>query len=359
MRSRANPTRPPILIAGAFLSGSTGIRFVCEDLAAGLEARGWTITTTSRIENRWIRLIDMVGTALLSRRRYRLAQVDVYSGPAFIWAEIVTAVLSLLRCPYILTLHSGALPEFAERHPKRVSRLLRSAAAVTSPSSFLQRQLGDFRSDIRVIRNGLYLDRYPARMVSPARPKLVWIRAFEDRYNPLLALQVAKRLSDDNRDVELLMAGPNRGGITATQVANEAERLGLKDRVKIRGAVPKELVPSVLQEGDIFLNTTNVDNAPVIVVEAMACGSCVVSTDAGGVPDLVTDGEDSLLVPCDDAEAMAHAVARILDDPDLARMLSTGAREKAEDYAWDRVLSGWEDLLTQVHRSHRAAGQVS
>jgi len=337
--------KPSLLMVGAFLSSSTGIRFVCEDLAAGIRSRGWPVIATSTVPNGALRAADMLATAWSKRRRYQVAQVDVYSGRAFLWAEAVAASLTMLRCPYVLTLHDGGLPGFADRHPTRVQRLLRSAAAVTSPSPFLQKRFRAARNDIQIIRNGLHLDRYPSRTISRPRPNLVWIRAFEDCYNPLLALQVLKRLLNDHPDATLLMVGPDRGGLTAQDVSNEARRLGLAHKVRIGGAIPKDRVPETLIQGDIFLNTTDVDNAPVIVVEAMATGSCVVSTDAGGGPDLVADGWEALLVPRRDPEAMAAAVHRILTEPNLAAKLSIQARAKAEMFAWNQVLDAWEELL--------------
>jgi glycosyltransferase involved in cell wall biosynthesis len=235
--------KPPVLIAGAFLSGSTGIRWVCEDLAAGLDTRGWSVTTTSSIQGRSLRLADMLATVWLKRRRYSVAQMDIYGGAAFVWAEAVGVSLTALRCPYVATVHDGALPEFARRWPRRVGHLLRSAAAVTAPSPFLQDQLRKYRPDIKIIPNGLHLDRYPARRITHARPRLVWIRAFEQCYNPVLALQVAKRLAQEFPDVELLMVGPDRGGVSARQVLEEAHRLGVSDRVRIEGGVPKNDIP--------------------------------------------------------------------------------------------------------------------
>ena len=199
---------PPLLVVGAFLSESTGIRFVCEDLAEGLASRGWPVVTTSSLEARGPRLADMLASVWFKRRRYAVAQIDVYSGLAFSWAEAVAASLTLLRCPYVLTLHSGAFPEFAERWPGRVRALLESASAVTSPSPFLQQTLKTHRPDIRVIPNGLSLARYPGRRRANARPRMVWVRHFEQRYNPVLAVEVVLRLSGDYPDVELIMAGP-------------------------------------------------------------------------------------------------------------------------------------------------------
>jgi glycosyltransferase involved in cell wall biosynthesis len=340
--------KPPVLIAGAFLSKSSGIHFVCEDMASGLSARGWAVTTTSDVKSRGLRVLDMVATTWVKRPRYAVAHLDVFAGSAFVWAEGVGASLRALRCPFVITLRSGALPDFARRWPSRVRRMLEAATVVTSPSSFLAGQFLHLRPDIRVIPNGIHMSRYPDRGITEAKPRLVWVRAYERRYNPVLALEVVRRLVPEFPDIELVMVGPDTADWSAEQTRQEARGLGVDGRVRIRGAVPNTDVPLVLQEGDIFLNTTNVDNAPKTIVEAMACGLCVVSTDAGGVPYLVENDRDALLVPQADPEAMAGAIRRILVEPHTAARLSRNARLSAEARDWDRVLPEWEGLLAEM-----------
>ncbi len=340
--------KPPVLIVGPFLAKSPGIHFVCVDIAQGLSDRGWSVTTTSDVTNRSIRAADMLATTWVKRLGYEVAYLDVFAGSAFLWAEAVGASLKALRCPFVITLRSGTFPALAERRPSRVRRLLESAAVVTSPSPFLKEHFISWRPDIRLIPNGLYLSQYPYREIAEAKPRLVWVRAYERRYNPFLALEVIKRLTHEFPDIELLMVGPDTGDWSAEQTREEAHRLGVEGRVCVTGAVSNREVPSVLQQGDIFLNTTNVDNAPKTVIEAMACGLCVVSTDAGGVPYLVTDEQDALLVPRADPEAMVAAIRRILVEPHTAAKLSRNARLRAEAHDWDRVFPEWEKLLIEA-----------
>ena len=100
-----------------------------------------------------------------------------------------------------------------------------------------------------------------------------------------------------------------------------------------------------MNQGDVFINTTNIDNTPVSLLEAMACGLCVVSTNVGGLPYLIEDGVDALLVPPDDSQAMAAAVRRILTEPGLAARLSSNARKKIERFDRSVILPQWEELF--------------
>jgi glycosyltransferase involved in cell wall biosynthesis len=143
------------------------------------------------------------------------------------------------------------------------------------------------------------------------------------------------------------MVGPDKDGSLATTQAYARDR-GIAARVTFTGGIPKADVPRQFDRADIFLNTATIDNAPVSVMEAMAAGLCIVSTDTGGLPHLLTHDHDALLVPPGDAEAMAAAVRRLVGEPGLAERLSRNARATAEKHAWDRVLPLWEALLARV-----------
>jgi glycosyltransferase involved in cell wall biosynthesis len=176
----------------------------------------------------------------------------------------------------------------------------------------------------------------------------VWLRAFHDIYNPALALQVLSLLLREHPDATLTMVGPDKGDGTLGTTRRLAEKLDLYGRVSFVGAVPKTTIPDILKHADVFLNTTNIDNTPVSVLEAMAAGLCVVSTNVGGIPYVLSNDIDSLLVPPRDPESMTMAVSRILDEPDLAARLSSNARKKAEQYDWALVMPHWEALLTDL-----------
>lgn len=342
------PMTPRVLFVGNFLSSSRASLTVGEALASRLSSAGWTTLTTSGKRPRLARIADMVSTVWRRRADYDVAVVDVYSGAAFVWAEAVTAALRAARRPYVLTLHGGNLPAFASRWPRRVRRLLHGAHTVTTPSMYLRDRLRHVREDLALVPNAIELGAYRFRERTRAAPRLVWLRAFHRVYNPTLAVQAIARLTQEIPDVHLTMVGSDTGDGTHTATRDAIDEAGLAAHVELRGGVPKADVPTVLGQADVFLNTSTIDNTPVSVIEAMACGLCVVSTSVGGIPFLLDDARDSLLVPNGDADAMAAAVKRIVVEPALAAGLSRRARAKVEAFDWSAVLPRWESILDNV-----------
>ena len=339
---------PSVLLIGNFLSAHVGNFSVCEDLAKKLRSAGLHVTTASDHKPRLARLVDIVTTVLRQRSQYNVAHVDVYSGLAFGLAEAACFALRAVGKPYVLTLRGGNLPNFAKRWPGRVNRLFRKATVVTTPSDFLMEQMRDFRDDIQLLPNPLHLDRYEFRPRQQLKPKLVWVRSFHEVYNAPMAVRVVAELAKEFPEIELSMVGPDKKDGSFGATANLAQQLGIADRIHFPGGVAKEAVPDYLNAADIMINTTNVDNTPTTLLEAMACGLSVVSTDVGGIPHLVSRDKNALLVKVNDHQAMADAVRRLLREPQLAAQLSSEARRFASQFDWDTVLPQWLQLFSKV-----------
>jgi glycosyltransferase involved in cell wall biosynthesis len=293
-------------------------------------------------------MADLLWTAWFYRKQYQVASVEVYSYLAFRWAELLCQFLKLIKKPYVLTLHGGKLAEFAEENPKRVQRLLLSAEVVTTPSKFLHSVFSTIRHDINYIPNGIYLSTYPNELRKQPKPSLIWMRSLHHIYNPTLAIKVLKSTHDSFPDAGLTMIGPDKEEGIFEDLNSLVQSMGLQESVHFTGAIPKEKVGQYLSKGDVFLNTTNYESFGVSMLEAAACGLCIVTTNAGELPYLWEDGVDVLIVPKDDPELMATAVRRILKEPGLAEKLSRNARAKAEKYDWSVIMPRWEALFNNV-----------
>ena len=353
------PPAEAVLLVGSFPAAGSGAFSPCVGLAAGLARRGWRVLTTSSKSSRARRLLDMTMTAWRRRDEYAVAQVDVFSGLAFLWAGAVCRTLRAAGRPYVLVLHGGSLPEFARRSPARVARLLRGARAVTTPSRYLLTEMRTYREDLLLVPNAIGLSDFRFRLRAPAAPRLVWVRAFHRTYNPALAVRTLAALAEAGVDARLTMIGRDKGDGSLEETRRLAGELGVAARLEIPGGVPNAQIPERLSRADVFLNTTNVDNTPVSVLEAMASGLCVVSTNVGGIPHLLTHGKDALLVPPDRPEAMAAAVRRILENDALAARLSRGAAETVRPFDWSAVLPVWDGILREAAREGGAARRAA
>lgn len=342
------PHDKSVLMIGNFLSASLGSRGVCEDFAERLANAGWCVHTASDKPGRLMRLFDMLATVWRKRNQYRFATVDVFSGLAFVWAELVTFLLARLGKQYVLILHGGSLPEFSKRWPGRVSRLLGSAAYVTAPSSFLLEKMQPYYDDIRFLSNPIDINKYRYAVRGKISPNFVWLRAFHEIYNPLLCIRVFHSIHSKYPSARLTMIGPDKGDGCFDKARALSNALGVTESIIWTGKIPNADVSNWLGQSDVFLNTTDVDNTPVSVMEAMACGLCIVSTNVGGLPHLLADNENALLVPPNDPQAMEAAICRLLTDPYLAQELSANARQKAEQFDWAVILPQWESLFREI-----------
>ena len=102
---------------------------------------------------------------------------------------------------------------------------------------------------------------------------------------------------------------------------------------------------------DFFLNTSTIDNTPLSVIEAMALGLAVVSTNVGGLPYLIENKVNGILVQPNDGEAMAEAVLRLKEQPKLFRVITQRARQKVERFDAQVVGQQWVELLENASKS--------
>lgn len=319
-----------------------------ELLADRFVAAGWQVRETSSIPSRPVRLLDTVCCLLRWRRHIDVVALSVFSGPAFVMADITSALTKALGIPTVLWLHGGNLPSFRSRHPKWVQRVLRRRTVV-APSRFLADELAPATNEpIEVIPNLIDLSSLPFRCRKAATPRLLWMRTFHPIYNPAMAVRALDVLRHDHPDASLTMAGQEKG-LTAA-VRTEVTERKLAEMVTFAGFLGPADKPRVFDEHDIYLHTNHVDNTPVSVLEAAAAGLPIVATEVGGIPHLLAHEQTALLVPDNDHRAMAAAVESLLDDPGLTERLSTNARRLAEASAWPAVQQLWADVFERSIR---------
>ncbi len=298
----------------------------------------------SRRRNRLVRMADMLWSIFRYGRREAPVVIDVYSSLNFNYAWLCGWACRLRGLPYACVLHGGNLPARLKRSPIRSQQLFANAKRLIAPSRYLQHHFAQHGYPSTVIPNFLPIENYEFRLRRRVAPRLLWVRAFDASYNPTLAIQVVQRLYQQYPETELCMVGPDKDG-SQSACRKMADQLGVADRVRFPGCLPKADWIALSKEYDIFINTTNFDNTPVSVMEAMALGMPVVSTNAGGLPWLIDDERDGLLVPTGDDAAFAQRIIQLIRDPQWTAKISAAAREKAESFAWERIKPLWLQVL--------------
>ena len=186
------------------------------------------------------------------------------------------------------------------------------------------------------------LENYPFNKRQYNTVKLLWVRSFSEIYNPLLAVKILKSLLDDGIQATLCMVGPDNDGslFKTKKYAKE-----LKVNVYFTGKLSKENWIELSKDYNIFINTTNFDNMPVSVIEAMALGLPVISTNVGGMPFLIENEHDGILVNPNKAKEFSEAIIKMLLDQEALNRMTLKAREKSVNYNWNSIKILWINLL--------------
>jgi glycosyltransferase involved in cell wall biosynthesis len=290
----------------------------------------------------------MILCVLFKRGNYQVAYVEVYSGLAFLWAELIVNLLHTLKKPCVLALHGGKLIEFAETNRKRIRRLFSKASQIATPSQFLKEYFSVTYPRIVYIPNGIDIQAYKFRKRTNPKPHLIWIRAFHSIYQPLMAVQVLQKVKLAFPDVHLTMIGADKKDGSLQGVINFMQQHELRDAVSIVGHVPKADIPLWLDTADIFLNTTRYESFGVSVLEAACVGLPIVTTNVGELPYLWQNEQEALLVSFDDINQMSNAVIQVLNNTNLAGALSVNAYQKATQFDWSAIIHRWEKLFLEL-----------
>jgi glycosyltransferase involved in cell wall biosynthesis len=247
-------------------------------------------------------------------------------------------------------LYDGVLADFQTARVGAAARLLRTwrtltlrrAAKLLTPSEFLRQIVVGW--GIPPERVVVLPNPTPALPTLPSRDALRAslgvegnVLAFAGRLTPAKALDVAFAAVEQAGDVTLLVAGDG-------ELRGELERRA-GPRVRFLGALPRERVLEVLAAADAVLLSSSWENFPHVLVEALAAGTPAIASRVGGVPEIVEDGVNGLLVPPNDAAALAAAIGRFFTDDDLRATLRADAARSAERFSPDAVFDALDRTL--------------
>jgi glycosyltransferase involved in cell wall biosynthesis len=262
----------------------------------------------------------------------------LFAAPA-IW------VARLRGVPVVVNYRGGEAAEFLKGAHLLVRRSMALTAQLLVPSAFLQEVFSHFRMPSTIVPNIIDLARFRSRGArTEVAAHLVVARNLEPIYDNATAIRAFQAVSMHWPQVRLTIAG---SGPQEAELRQLVASLALGHKVHFTGRLDRDAMAALYREADIMLNPSLADNMPNSLLEAMASGVPVVSTRVGGVPYMVEDGDTALLVPVGDADAMAGACLRLLQEPGLWERLHVAGLARVQRYTWSQV----GPLLAAQYRS--------
>ncbi|HEX9565376.1 MAG TPA: glycosyltransferase family 4 protein [Gemmatimonadaceae bacterium] len=351
-----------------------GVQVHVRELSAHLRERGHEVHILApgrrpgRREDVWIvgRAVPVRGNGSVARisfgpqvaREVGRALRDIAPDLIHVHEPVAPSVsmLAVLRAnaPVVATFHSNvgrervnslwfqlAVPAVRPVWDRLARRLAVSDAASHSVTS----RMG--AADLVIVPNGVDVRRFASAAPAPVGPgrHLLFVGRLESRKGFPVALQAFARLAADYPDLRLLVIGEG-----SERDAIDDLRDDVRPRVRMLGRVDDDRLPGYLKAADIYLGpATGGESFGIVLAEAMAAGLPIVASDIPGYRDVARDGFEAILVPPGDADALAHGIRRVLDDPALSEALGGRGALRAKEFDWgtvtDRILAVYREVL--------------
>lgn len=301
------------------------------------------VYSASGKKNQMFRFLDMLYSFAKHGLRSDYIVIDVYSSRAFYFAFFFGCLANIFEKKAILVLRGGDLPKLYKKSPKKLRFLFLVAFKIVAPSSYLADFFRRRGFQVEVIPNMIVLEDYPYSLRLPIRPRILALRGFGKVYNPLMTLKTILMIKEKVPGLELLMLG-NEDEYYYDEVLEFIRYHELESIVKVRAKMSKKDWVTLSMDYDIMISNPIIDNTPISLIEGMALGMNVISTNVGGVPFLVSK-EEAVLVERDDIQGLGRGLLKLMSDCSYSKQLSESGRIKAENFDWSIVSKEWKYIL--------------
>jgi N-acetyl-alpha-D-glucosaminyl L-malate synthase BshA len=259
------------------------------------------------------------------------------------------------RVPLITTLHGTDITLVGKEksYGPVVAYSINQSDGVTAVSDYLRRatyESFEIRREIEVIPNFVDLDRFSRqdkehfrKMVAPGNQKIILHTSnFRKVKRVLDVIKIFAQIRSEV-NAKLLMIGDGPERTNAEELCRE---MHLCDDIVFLGS--QNPVEEIYSIGDLFLMPSETESFGLSALEAMACGIPCITSEAGGLPEIVVHGENGFYAPVGDIEAMGRHAINLLQSPDMWRAFSVAARARAEEFRLEAIVPHYERYYQSV-----------
>jgi glycosyltransferase involved in cell wall biosynthesis len=323
------------------------------------------LTNLRRNPGLWLQVpFFLVAMALQASRLLRTCKINLVHAHWILPQGLVASVLRWwFKVPVVLTAHGGDAFAFQRGLPRQIKKAcLKASVACTVNSRYTQKviQEGDVQCPVDLIPMGVDTVAF-----SPAEPScdlrkslgiegemVLFVGRLVEKKGARFLVDAWPAVRKQFPKAVLVMVGE---GVLRSELESRVAALGVGNSIRFTGRLSNEILPDYYRSADLFVGPSIVDQAGdteglgVVFLEAMATGTPVVGTAAGGSSDLLQHERTGLVVHPNDSGQLAEAILRLLKDSQLRRSLSETAREQiVYSYSWGQVASGFSSLFLRV-----------
>jgi len=306
-------------------------------------------------------------------RRFNVVAINVHYPATNAFVFVLLRWLGLYRGRVLLSFHGSDLQAaLAARGLERFvwRRLVQSVDCCIAVSESLARDAATLspRCAVAMIHNGLDAADFVAKRQPDAavaqglagRRFVLSVAAYQPWKGQDVLIRAFAGIAKQFPDLLLVLIGEKKAGTYAEDLRREIARLALADRVLMLESIPHALVAAYLNQAALFVLPSRLESFGIALLEAGAFGLPVVATTAGGIPEIITDGETGRLVPPDDADALREQMARLLRDPAEARRLGEALRRHVgQNFSWRRAYEAYMALVQNASGEKSVSPEVS
>ena len=321
-----------VLFVCNYKPGVGGISGQVEALHSHLKEEGIFADIFSTRGNAFQRLLKPFQLYHIAQK-YDILHIHCCSGWGFLPAVIGISVGRCLKKRLVLTYHGGDAENFFHKHHRIVKHYLSRTNSNIVLSGFLAKVFDKYDLPYTIIPNVIELDTSHYRERKHLLPKYICTRSHEDIYDIPCILRAFQRVQVQFPEASLTLVGD---GTLHDTLIRQVKEMELKN-VTFTGRVSNKEIYNYLDNADVFISASTVDNMPVSLLEAMNAGLLVIASDIGGVPYLIVNGKTGLLFQAGNDNALVNCMEQLITHPEKGLSMAKEANSNLSIYSWEIV----------------------
>ena len=322
--------RNSILLLANYCQSSGGISTQIEILNRLLQQEGYKTGIFSLKGNPLFRLKAIFKLKTVGKN-YDIIHIHACSHWGFLPAIVGIRVGKKLGQRIVLTYHGGNADEFFEKHKRLVKKYLGKTDVNIVLSGYLKDVFKRYKIPCITIPNIIELKKGVYRERSEILPHFIGIRSLTPTYNILCTIKAFQKVKQLYPQASLTLLGD---GPLRKELELYISEQHISD-VSFEGRVPNDKIYDFLDKSDIMLSSPFIDNMPISLLEGFNAGLLVISSNVGGVPYMINDGESGLLFTSDNSDEMADKMIEAIKNQERSKKMIRAAHDGLKAYSWE------------------------